>query len=207
MKYVDSREYWINRYKSFLGAGVNFDPPKDKVFQYKIDVVNQVLTDYNINSVIEFGCGLGWIADSVEMEYSGVDVSPEAIYMCKRDLGNRKNLRFGLYPDALKKMDPKEATMSLDVIYHLLEDKVYEEYMNNLFGYATKLVIVHSSNTTEQYEGGAKHVMHRKFSDYVNDNLTDWKLDKIIPTKFPYYKGIKNLKDCAFADTHCYVKK
>lgn len=40
--------------------------------------------------------------------------------------------------------------MSLDVIYHLIEDEIYNKYMNNLFMAAEKYVFIYSSNFTDE---------------------------------------------------------
>ena len=45
--------------------------------------------------------------------------------------------------------DRAELALSLDVIYHLVEDTVYESYMGQLFDSATKYVIVYLEQQCE----------------------------------------------------------
>jgi hypothetical protein len=73
--------------------------------------------------------------------------------------------------------------LSLDVIFHLIEDEVFHEYMRRLFVSAERYVIVYSSN----YEGGwsAPHVKHRRFTDWVDVYHADFKLVRHIPNRWP----------------------
>lgn len=43
-----------------------------------------------------------------------------------------------------------DLTLSLDVIYHLIEDNVFFTYMDRLFDSSTKFVIIYSLNTDRQ---------------------------------------------------------
>lgn len=72
-------------------------------------------------------------------------------------------------------------SMSLDVIFHLVEDAVYETYMRTLFGAAIGFVIIYSSNTEEEMCRFEPHIRHRKFTNWININLDDWRLIDFIP--------------------------
>ena len=72
--------------------------------------------------------------------------------------------------------------MSLDVIYHLIEDDVFEIYMHNLFESAARCVCIYSSNEDSRT---ALHVKRRKFSDYVENTFPEWKMEKVIKQKYP----------------------
>ena len=76
--------------------------------------------------------------------------------------------------------------MSLDVIYHLVENDVFHEYMTTLFDSAVKWVIVYSSNFDGDDEAMAEHVRHRKFTDWVDENRPGWSLSNIVKNKFPF---------------------
>ena len=58
-----------------------------------------------------------------------------------------------------------ELALSIDVVFHLIEDVVFEDYMRRLFGAATRYVIVYSSDHDEPWHGS--HVRHRSFSQWV----------------------------------------
>ena len=57
--------------------------------------------------------------------------------------------------------------------------------MEDLFSSSEKYVIIYSANTTETYVT-AEHVKHRKFTNWVENNATDWELSEVIDNKYPY---------------------
>ena len=97
-----------------------------------------------------------------------------------------------------------ELTLSLDVIYHLIEDSVFDEYMTRLFDAADVFVIIYSSNTNDNYSSQAPHVMHRKFTDWTDENLSNWTMVQHIPNRHRYDK---NIEGGTCADFFIYKKK
>jgi len=79
-----------------------------------------------------------------------------------------------------------ELTLSLHVIYNLVENDVFYTYMERLFDSATKLVVIYSSDIEEQDRYQASHVKHRKFSIWVEKNKPEWELLQHIPNIHPY---------------------
>jgi hypothetical protein len=67
-----------------------------------------------------------------------------------------------------------DMAMSLDVIFHLVEEKVFETYMNQMFAAATRYVIIYSTDCS--IGGTAPHVRHRRFSSWVDANQATWRL-------------------------------
>jgi len=113
--------------------------------------------------------------------YVGLDVSETAIASLKKRFANDTTKDFFLYAGGVPSSDSHLHAMlglSLDVIYHLVEDSVFEQYMRDLFSAAQQYVIIYSSNKV----GGktAQHVRHRRFTDFVQASFPDWKLDKVI---------------------------
>ena len=101
------------------------------------------------------------------------------------------------------KIDKKaDLSISLDVIYRLLEDDVFKIYMKNLFDSSKKYVCIYSSN----FEGrGAKHVKHRKLTNWIKKYLSsNWKLIDFIRNKYPF--DVKNEKNTSFCDFYFYEK-
>ena len=66
-----------------------------------------------------------------------------------------------------------DAVLSLDVIYHLVEDTIFEKYMDNIFDCAQRWVVIYSSNFDGLDESLAEHVRHRKFTNWVTANRRD----------------------------------
>ena len=79
-----------------------------------------------------------------------------------------------------------DLSLSLDVIYHLIEDDIYDAYMKRLFSSSNKFVIVYSSNSNgDEYNTTVPHIKHRRFTDWLEESSAPFKLVKHIPNKFP----------------------
>ena len=76
--------------------------------------------------------------------------------------------------------------MSLDVIYHLVENETFEKYMEKVFASSKKFVIIYSSNFDDGEDRKAPHVRHRMFTNWVEENAKNFKLIKHIPNKYPF---------------------
>jgi hypothetical protein len=101
--------------------------------------------------------------------------------MCKAIFKNDSKKSFYLLSDySGKKAD---LVLSLDVIYHLIEDKIYEEYMQRLFSASNEYVIIYSSDMDDDNISAA-HVKRRKFTKYIAENIAGWILIKHIPNKY-----------------------
>jgi hypothetical protein len=88
--------------------------------------------------------------------------------------------------------------LSLDVIYHLVEDPVFEMHMHDLFGASKRLVAIYSSNS-DTIADPAPHVRHRAFSDWVTRHETDWHLVATIDNPYPYdWRDRNNTSPCDF---------
>ncbi|OIQ35924.1 MAG: hypothetical protein BM555_03690, partial [Crocinitomix sp. MedPE-SWsnd] len=97
-----------------------------------------------------------------------------------------------------------QLSLSLDVIYHLVEDKVFESYMTQLFNCSTSFVIIYASN--EKDDGTfASHVKPRKFTDWVDENQPNFELQEKIPNKYQFTEGDE--ESTSFADFYIYKKK
>ena len=92
-----------------------------------------------------------------------------------------------------------DLALSLDVIYHLVEDDVYEQHMSSLFGIATRAVIIYSSNSDASHFGA--HIRHWEFTEWVDDN-TDWRLARHV--KNPYPNDKRNPSQTSWADFYVF---
>lgn len=180
-----SQEYWEARYRR---GGTSGDGSYGKLAEFKAEVVNLFVKDHEIHSVLEFGCGDGnQIALANYPAYIGLDVSKTSIKLCEGRFKKDDTKKFSLYePNNFDHTRFKsELTLSLDVIYHLVEDNVFETYMKHLFSTAEKFVIIYSSDTdVNSFE--SPHIKHRRFSKWVKENFPEWKLIQKIPNKYPF---------------------
>ncbi len=180
-----SKTYWEELYSNNGNSGSG---SYGRLATFKARVINKFVQEEKIESVIEFGCGDGHQLSLAEYpKYVGIDVSPTAIEMCKRKFGKDKSKSFYLYhPELFINNSDKfkaELSISLDVIFHLIEDDVFEEYMSNLFKYSKQFVIVYSSNFAEAQN---YHERHRKFTDWVERNQKNWRMVKKIDNVYPF---------------------
>lgn len=192
-----SEDYWRQRYQSGKTSGAG---SYAKLAEFKAAVLNGFVRDEQITSVIEYGCGDGnQLRLSDYPSYIGFDVSPEAVAQCKNNFSGDTTKTFGLMGDYANEV--AQLALSLDVIYHLVEDEVFYDYMNRLFSSSTRFVIIYSSNSDVQAALQAAYVKHRKFSIWIEHNKPDWKLIKHIPNQYPY---AGNEFEGSFADFYIY---
>jgi hypothetical protein len=97
-----------------------------------------------------------------------------------------------------------QLTLSLDVVFHLTEDDVYNSYMERLFTSSERFVIVYSSNTDINPLEHADHVKHRKFTPWIEENKPEWKLLLHIPNRYPLKSGDG---EGAFSEFFIFMKK
>lgn len=140
-----------------------------------------------IYSVIEFGCGDGNQLSLFDFSsYIWLDVSRTAIKLCIERFKFDKTKSFFLYDSLCYKDNhaifKADLALSLDVIYHLVEDNIFELYMNHLFESAKKFVIIYASDFDSEQ---TNHIKHREFSKWVGKNLIEWELIRKIKNKYP----------------------
>jgi SAM-dependent methyltransferase len=194
-----SESYWKERYN----AGGNSGPGSyDKLAAFKARVINRFVRKNCVKSIIEFGCGDGnQLKLALFPSYVGLDVSPKAIGLCRDIFHNDHGKHFKLMSEY--RGETAQLAISLDVIYHLVEDNVYHRYMVKLFDAAERYVIIYSSNTDINVEGQARHIKHRQFTRWIKTNRPHWNLICHIPNEFPYKE---NDKDSSFADFFIYER-
>lgn len=201
-----SREFWETRYS--LG-GNSGQGSYGKFAEFKAEVLNNFVKEKAILSVIEFGCGDGnQLSLAQYPQYIGLDVSPTAISLCLKKFTQDKSKSFYLYRPSCfvdyQKLFQADLGLSLDVIYHLVEDDVYHAYMDHLFSASRKFVIIYSSDRNQAGGAHARHVRHRNFSARVKERFPAWKLVEQIKNPYP---GKGDFGQGSFADFFIFEKK
>jgi hypothetical protein len=181
-KFPGSNDYWKQRYQA---GGTSGAGSYGRLARFKADIVNGLVRDEQISTIIEYGCGDGnQLSLSSYPSYIGFDISQEAISQCMIRFTFDGSKSFKVLDEYIS--ETAQLTLSLDVIYHLIEDEVFNTYMERLFDTSEKLVIIYSSNTEKQQIIQAPHVKHRNFTNWIEKNRPDWRLKKFIPNKYPY---------------------
>ena len=194
-----SHEYWEQRYSSGGNSGAG---SYEKFAEFKAEIINNFISKHDIKTVIEFGSGDGnQLLLSNYPSYIGFDVSQTVIDLCKAKFSNDTTKTF----KRLNKYagEVSDLSLSLDVIYHLIEDEIFENHMQTLFKAASRYVIIYASDTDENSEYKGTHVKHRKFTKWIQENIPNWQLIEHIPNRYPY-NG--NYETSSFADFYIFKK-
>lgn len=197
--FTDSTSYWRKRYKS---GGTSGAGSYNRLAEFKAAVINEFVAREKIGSVIELGCGDGNQVTYFQVpSYTGFDVSNTAVKNCSEKFKNDKSKSFF----HISKLSGHKAdlSLSLDVIYHLIEDDIFHKYMQQLFAAADRYVIIYSCNTDVPYDG-ALHVKPRVFTDWIEKNQAEFQLIKRIPNRYPYEASKKHTT--SFSEFYIYEK-
>lgn len=162
----DSKEYWGNRYKSGGNSGVG---SQGLLAKYKALIINRFIKDNNIQKVCELGCGDVQFTLYDIPKFTGYDVSNYIIEQ------NKARFKQHIFTSSIEELDSYDLTMSLDVILHLIEDNVYQEYMKNLFRLSNKYVLIYSPNRNEILGG-----IHNKYWEFLPDVPKNFELIEFI---------------------------
>ena len=183
-----SKEYWETNYAR---GGTSGDGSDGRLAEFKAEVLNNFTAEKQVQSVIEWGCGDGrQLALARYPSYIGLDVSRTAIRRClDRFQGDSSKSFFWYDPDYFRDRTGvfhAELALSLDVIYHLIEDPIFELYMNALCDSAQKYLIVYSSDTDETPFLEAAHYKNRCFTKWLAVHRPEWAVMKHIPNRYPF---------------------
>jgi SAM-dependent methyltransferase len=198
-----SAEFWDKHYARGRTSG---EGSYGRHAEFKARVLNAFVVREAITSVLELGCGDGnQLALATYPRYVGLDVSPHAVRRCAERFQHDTTKSFFCYePSAFfdrAGVFQADATLSLDVIYHLLEDQVYETYMTQLFSAATRFVVVYSSDSEAP---ALPPVRHRRFTEWVSAHRPEWELVEKIDNEHPLdERGLSG----SFADFYIYSRR
>ena len=198
-RFSGSISYWEDRYSTGGNSGVG---SYGKFAEFKAAVLNEFVAKHNLRSVIEFGCGDGnQLKLAAYPTYLGFDVSETAVAKCRKLFQGDDTKQFRLLSDC--EAEKADLALSLDVIFHLVEDEAFANHMRSLFESSNQYVIIYASDSDEPEANQAHHVRHRKFTTWIQQNTPQWKLIEQVPNKYPY-QG--DWTQGSFADFFVYAK-
>ena len=119
-----SQNYWEQRYS--LG-GNSGEGSYGKSAEFKSEIVNKFVRENCIDLVTEYGCGDGnQLTYAKYPQYIGLDISQKAIKLSSKIFLEDSTKEFYVYDpnqfETNQKNFSAELVLSLDVIYHLVED-------------------------------------------------------------------------------------
>jgi trans-aconitate methyltransferase len=179
------------------------DGSRGHLAEYKSMFLRDFVEAHNINYYLEYGCGDSYnLAITSEycpdLQIVGLDVAPKAIEMCKQKLPQHE---FYLVEEFDKTPPAKNSLVtSLDILYHLVEDEVYNDYMKRLVEFNAEYIIIYSPDfNNDKY---AEHVRARKFTD--NKRLQEkYKLILHHPNDY----STRHYADGSFSDFFVFIKR
>jgi SAM-dependent methyltransferase len=178
MTAFSSGDYWERRYRAGGHSGAG---SCGRLAAFKAGVINGFVADNAIADVLDLGCGDGHLLSLLQVQaYVGVDVSATALAACAARFPGHRFLPLATLDASAR----AELALSVDVIFHLVEDPVFTSYMHALFAHARRFVVIYSSNIDRAWS--SPHVRHRRFTDYVADCRPEWRLLAHLPNRYPF---------------------
>jgi len=177
-----SGTYWNRRY--LLGGNSGRGSYGD-LAEFKAKVINEFVARHKVTAVVDWGVGDGNQAALFTVpSYVGYDVSRTAIDMCRRRFAAHEGKEFILFHGERVRPPRKAAlSMSLDVVYHLVEDSLYESHLWNLFASSNRFVCIYSSDFDAVH---TRHVRHRCFSARVQREFPEFRLLSVVRNEYPF---------------------
>lgn len=202
-----STRYWERRYAE---GGTSGNGSEGELARFKASVLNSFVAENEVGSVVEFGCGDGrqlGLADYPR--YLGVDVSTTGLRQATARFADDPTKSFLVYnprcfadPAGFMRAD---LAMSLDVVYHLVEDEIYQLHLSHVFGAARRFVVLYTSDadTFSPGEPSPPHVRHRAVQRDVARLFPQWRLRQKIANPSPSTNAFRS--GTSFADFFVYA--
>lgn len=194
--------YWEERY---TGGGSSGAGSVGRLAAFKAEVLNDLVKAKGIETILELGCGDGdQLFLAAYPKYVGVDISQAAVDLCRGKFTGDETKSFFHVSEATYRR-PHDLVLSLDVIFHLVEDDVFARYMDDLRALAAKYIVVYSSNKTEPPGLWSPHVRHRIFTAEMETNGAEWRLAEKIDNPFPF--DAEDPDNTSFCDFYVYERR
>lgn len=184
---MSSAAYWEQRYSSGGDSGSGSEGINAA---WKAMVLNDFVAEHRVTDVLEYGCGDGrQLALADYPRYTGLDVSATAIALCEERFASDGTKDFLQLPPPWPLA--ADLVLSLDVIYHLTEDLVFERHMVDVFTSAIYWVALYTtdSDRIDPDFVPASHVRHWPVATYVEEAFPDWELIDLIMNPAPHMGG------------------
>jgi len=196
MTVFSSGAYWERRYRA---GGTSGAGSYGHLAAFKASVINSFVADNDVTDVLDLGCGDGNLLSMLDLPaYIGADVSAAALERCAGRFPERTFVTL----DALGVSVRADLSLSIDVIFHLVEDSVFARYMHVLFAHARRFVVIRSSNVDAEWS--SPHVRHRRFTEHVAACRPEWRLAAHLPN--PYAFDPERPEATSFSDFFIYAR-
>jgi len=184
---MENINYWESRYVSGGNSGAG---SYGCLLDFKAQVLNCFIRDNGITSVQDFGCGDGSLLRDLRLDgiqYYGYDISNFVLDKLKEEFKDKAFIHLDDYQNLTS-----DLVISIDVIFHLVNQESYEKYIQLIQRATTKFLIVYSSNIDDMGVFG-NHIKHHMF-------VPDIKMDLVgkIQNHYPFFKFGEKGSFCDF---------
>jgi predicted TPR repeat methyltransferase len=158
--------FWEERYKAGGNSGAG---SYGEYAKHKADIINKIIIKYNIKTISDFGCGDGNQISLLKgfEQYNGYDISEHILNSCKEKFKNSENM---LFHSSIPNLPEADLCVSLDVLYHIVDETEFENYLYFLFRKSKKFVLIFSSNHNKNNHNVKNYIFHREFTNWINNN-------------------------------------
>ena len=149
MKDTSEKNYWDSWYDSSTNSGPG---SQGKLQEFKINYLNKLFKQFEIKTVLDFGCGDGSLALGLHCQsYFGIDIAINAIKLCKKRV-NRQGFSFecenffNYTPSIIKNKFPSglDCCICIDTLYHIFTEQALSETLKSLFSTEAKIVVLYT---------------------------------------------------------------
>jgi SAM-dependent methyltransferase len=201
LRFRGSSDYWERRYRAGGNSGAG---SYGRLAEFKAEILNEFVAREGIVSIVEFGCGDGaQLALAQYPDYVGIDVAATSVALCRTRFAEDPGKQFFLAGEVPGDLASADLALSLDVIYHLVEDAVFDAYMHELFAGSHRFVAIYASDTARATD--SPHVRHRNFTSWIERHAPDWRLVGHVPNRYPYDPAAP--EETSFADFYFFERE
>jgi hypothetical protein len=192
----DVAQYWETRYAAGGNSG---EGSYGRLAEFKARVINEFVVEHRVQNVVEFGCGDGNQLSLLRVpQYVGLDVSQSVIRRCIQRFQADTTKSFFLLDGACfhdtAGLFAADLALSLDVIFHLVEDEDFESYMTRLCDSSRKYLILY---TTDYDRVLGSHERHRRVSPWMRKR-PDFELIRAVPNPYAGTRDNHEESDAGF---------
>jgi SAM-dependent methyltransferase len=173
-------EYWESRYATGGNSGAG---SYGREAEWKAEIVNSWVAELGVTSVVDLGCGDGnQLSLAKYPRYLGLDPSASAVRRCMERFRDDPTKSFIAY-DPSSLADPAgwlrgDLALSMEVIFHLVEEELFRNYMTRLFDSAERYVVICSNDSSGSELRPTER--HREFTKWIEHNRPEWPLERRI---------------------------
>lgn len=175
---------------------------------YKAEIINNFIRQHNLKNIIDFGCGDGNQTSLINIDnYTGIDISDYIIDKTKNKYINDISKQFFTYKE-LYNITPKpiyDLSISLCVLYHLIDDNIYYNYLNDLYTFSNKYIIIYATDYNDpniHNKNNGSSTFHRNFTRDIEKLYPNLELIQYIPQKYTINENKPN-----YTNFYIYKKK